>query len=838
MGFKRTADGRVFFENAPTQEASENTGSAANAGAGSMQVTGLLKALNERLKEAQLERGRLIRELDEVRTTLTDMAQRTERAEKAYIDLEQQLSTQQNEAFKKAERAERAAKETLGDMLDARNSLSELHERNESREKELFALQEQIAASAKIMDDMKKRQAIVEKFQREHGEKMVDHVAAYVTLSKRVTETQAGFEAIDNKIGDVAARQDNIDRKFEKSHEERVRMLRKIDRIEDAVIQTRDTLNAKAMVVLADPGAAAFNQAQAAAQNKTQAKPWSPQNYEDIARETDRKADTAAFKREPVLLDQRADDENIAWWQKPAVQTTAIAIVLLGGIVAGWAVNEMKNPARENFDLFERFKATQAEQPVPPPAEQTALNEDAWQPVVQAEAPSAPLEEPQEFTAEVQGPAEAQQADQIVDSWSNTPTDENMPIESAINEMDLTDDIGAIDLNDEDSLLKALETNPDALAAQLNAIEPGTAATEETAPVETVAEETAAAPQAAEAAVEPAAEETEIASLPPQEIVKEPAPVVAKKAPEPVKPAPAPVAKTPAPAATTVVKDITPDANLPARVREIEVQALAGVPEAQHDLAALYIAGHTGVPKNYERAAQWFRKAADNGVANARYNLGVLYQQGLGVERSLEDAIKWYTAAARQGHPEAQYNLGIAYIEGIGVPYDPFKAADYFEFAATHGITESAYNLGLIYENGLLGKAEPQTALNWYKKAADGGSPEAKAALEQLAKNLNIKLEDVNRVAATPTASAEKTASVSPAKPSTAPVRAEPMADSALTALIQGQLMRLGLYPGPADGVGGPLTSDAIRSYQAMNGLGVNGEATAELLENMKSKAN
>ncbi|MEC9236910.1 MAG: peptidoglycan-binding domain-containing protein, partial [Pseudomonadota bacterium] len=54
-----------------------------------------------------------------------------------------------------------------------------------------------------------------------------------------------------------------------------------------------------------------------------------------------------------------------------------------------------------------------------------------------------------------------------------------------------------------------------------------------------------------------------------------------------------------------------------------------------------------------------------------------------------------------------------------------------------------------------------------------------------------------------------------------------------LIAPIQQQLMALGLYPGPADGIMGPMTADAIRSYQTMFNLTPNGQATAQLVEHM-----
>ena len=140
----------------------------------------------------------------------------------------------------------------------------------------------------------------------------------------------------------------------------------------------------------------------------------------------------------------------------------------------------------------------------------------------------------------------------------------------------------------------------------------------------------------------------------------------------------------------------------------------------------------------------------------------------------------------------------------------------------------------------MLGEAQPDSALRWYKLAADQGSPEAKQALNDLANNLGINAKEVNRIAdsvatdqtinntlQTPTASTnagDKESSI--------------MNTQGVIAQIQEYLMRSGLYPGPADGVTGALTSDAIRSYQSRNNLESNGEASAELLTHMLSNAN
>lgn len=48
--------------------------------------------------------------------------------------------------------------------------------------------------------------------------------------------------------------------------------------------------------------------------------------------------------------------------------------------------------------------------------------------------------------------------------------------------------------------------------------------------------------------------------------------------------------------------------------------------------------------KRYEEAYEHLITAAKLKNAGSRYNLGILYEYGLGVEKSLEEAAKWYSA--------------------------------------------------------------------------------------------------------------------------------------------------------------------------------------------------
>jgi hypothetical protein len=62
-----------------------------------------------------------------------------------------------------------------------------------------------------------------------------------------------------------------------------------------------------------------------------------------------------------------------------------------------------------------------------------------------------------------------------------------------------------------------------------------------------------------------------------------------------------------------------------------------------------------------------------------------------------------------------------------------------------------------------------------------------------------------------------------------------PAADPELTAAVQNELTVLGYNPGPVDGVYGYQTAEAIRAYQAHQGLPVDGQVSLRLLDHLRS---
>ena len=92
-----------------------------------------------------------------------------------------------------------------------------------------------------------------------------------------------------------------------------------------------------------------------------------------------------------------------------------------------------------------------------------------------------------------------------------------------------------------------------------------------------------------------------------------------------------------------------------------------------------------GVKKDSTEAVNWYRKAAEQGDADAQFNLGVCYEYGYGITQDSTEAVNWYRKAAEQGNADAQYNLGTCYQEGIGVDQNNTKAMNWFRKAVEQG---------------------------------------------------------------------------------------------------------------------------------------------------------
>ena len=132
-------------------------------------------------------------------------------------------------------------------------------------------------------------------------------------------------------------------------------------------------------------------------------------------------------------------------------------------------------------------------------------------------------------------------------------------------------------------------------------------------------------------------------------------------------------------------------ATLPANAEKVPEPAAAqaviegGDANSQYERGMRYFSGEGEAAKNPAEALKWLELAANQGHADARYKLGILYRTGLGVLQNFETAFQWFELAAKQNHADAQYDIGLMHKNGQSVPVDFVKAYVWLNLAAAQG---------------------------------------------------------------------------------------------------------------------------------------------------------
>ena len=200
-----------------------------------------------------------------------------------------------------------------------------------------------------------------------------------------------------------------------------------------------------------------------------------------------------------------------------------------------------------------------------------------------------------------------------------------------------------------------------------------------------------------------------------------------------------------------------------------------------------------GVPRDDVEAARWYRHAAEQGNASAQVNLALMYTLGEGVPRDDLQAHMWINRAADQGDAKAQFALGLMYRNGESVSQDYVRAHMWLNLAAS----------SLAIDTDMRERARE------YRDAiARHLSPEALARAQRMAREWRPR---------------------NGAQPPPPPDAGADSGARQRMAAIQRALARLGYDPGPADGIAGPRTRAAIRTFQTDAGLPVDGLASEQL---------
>ena len=140
---------------------------------------------------------------------------------------------------------------------------------------------------------------------------------------------------------------------------------------------------------------------------------------------------------------------------------------------------------------------------------------------------------------------------------------------------------------------------------------------------------------------------------------------------------------------------------------------------------------------DYKTAVSEWKSLADQGNAQAQFNLGVMYDNGDGVLKDDKQAVEFFRKAAEQGDAKAQLKLGFRYADGRGVLKDPKQAVKWYQKAADQDHSLAQNYLGWVYATGKGVLKDMTKAKFWIKKSYEGGD----AKTRRIAKNNWDKFE-------------------------------------------------------------------------------------------------
>ena len=145
-----------------------------------------------------------------------------------------------------------------------------------------------------------------------------------------------------------------------------------------------------------------------------------------------------------------------------------------------------------------------------------------------------------------------------------------------------------------------------------------------------------------------------------------------------------------------------------------------GNADAQFELGIRSLGGE-GVKKDEKKAAEWLQKSADQHNLAAMNALGTLYEEGVGLDKDEKRAFEWYEKAAKYGFALAQQNLAECYENGKGVAKNTDEALKWLERAAHQDFPPSQAAYAWKLEKGEGVAKNTKEAAVWYLKAAQAG---------------------------------------------------------------------------------------------------------------------
>jgi peptidoglycan hydrolase-like protein with peptidoglycan-binding domain len=290
---------------------------------------------------------------------------------------------------------------------------------------------------------------------------------------------------------------------------------------------------------------------------------------------------------------------------------------------------------------------------------------------------------------------------------------------------------------------------------------------------------------------------------------------------------------------------------------------------------------------NYQAAFSDFELSANAGDAASQYMMGEMYAQGNGVAQNYVKAHMWYNMAASWGHDRANQararmesrmtSTQIAEAQAMAEKWQPGNAGTGSVAFSVRNmqmlLNDLGYNAGV--EDGIMG-SRTRSAIRAYQQSrgisadgqltnslferilADAGKAPTAPTQDPAGLVANIQSELRERGYDIPMVSGEldwKTRQAIQAYQSNSGIAVDGQASGNLLAklrssqgtdqntraglvlAVQTRLNDLGYNAGPEDGVFGPTTRGAVRTFQSDNGIPITGEITESLLKRVQQAA-
>jgi len=134
-------------------------------------------------------------------------------------------------------------------------------------------------------------------------------------------------------------------------------------------------------------------------------------------------------------------------------------------------------------------------------------------------------------------------------------------------------------------------------------------------------------------------------------------------------------------------------------------------------------------PEEYVAAARDYRRACDDGTAQACGYLGFMYDNGQGVQVDVTTAVSLSTRACAEAGAYGCAYLGYLYQVGRGVPQDAARAATLYRKACDGEDSSGCLLLGIMYKTGSGVGRDSEYAAQLFNRACDDGESLACASL-------------------------------------------------------------------------------------------------------------